>query len=75
MYSRIRSLRKDNNLKQKDLADYLNISNSTYGGYETGYRSVTLEVWCKLADYYNTSVDYLMGITDEMRPHQRKKSK
>ena len=42
---------------------------STYGGYETGYRGIPSEVWFKLADFHNTSVDYLMGRTDEKRPY------
>ncbi len=72
-YRRIRDLREDNNLKHEDLADYLSVADSTYGSYESGYRGVPSEVWSKLADYYKTSVDYLMGRTDNPIPYERKR--
>ena len=74
-YRRLRDLREDNDLKQINLANYLRIADSTYGGYETGQRGIPSEVWSRLADYYDTSVDYLMGRTDEKRPYPRKRVK
>lgn len=70
-YQRIRDLREDKNLSQKDIAQYLNIKQNTYSRYETNERNMPLEIINKLADYYNTSVDYLMGRTDDPNPYKR----
>lgn len=64
-YERIRNLREDHDLKQTVLAEYLSITQRTYSRYETGERSVPVEVLAKLADYYGVSVDYLIGRTDK----------
>ncbi len=61
---RLKDLREDNDVKQKELAEYLNIKQNTYSQYENGKREIPLDTLCKLADYYNTSVDYLIGRTD-----------
>ena len=74
-YQRIRDLREDKDLKQRDISDYLNVSVSTYGSYETGYRGIPSEVWDKLAEFHKTSVDYLMGRTDDSRPYPSKRIK
>ena len=71
-YQRIRDLREDSNISQKEIAQYLNIKQNTYSRYETNERSIPLDILDQLAVYYNTSVDYLMGRTDEMRPYPRK---
>lgn len=76
VYERIRNLREDRDLTQTVLATYLNISQRAYSRYETGERGIPTEVLLKLADYYGTSVDYLLGHTDTARPypaHRRKK--
>ena len=65
MRLRIRDLREDSDLKQKDLAAHLHISQNTYSQYETGIRSIPLETIVKIADYYGVSVDYLLGLTDK----------
>ena len=65
MYQRIRDLREDADLKQKDLAEYLKCTQVCYSGYETGRRSVPADVLIKLADYYGVSVDYLLGRTSK----------
>jgi len=65
MYKRIRDLREDNDLLQKDLAAYLNCSQVCYSHYEIGKRDIPTEVLIKLADFYSTSTDYLLGRTDE----------
>lgn len=69
MYRRIRDLREDQDLYQKDLAAILNCTQVCYSHYEMGKRDIPTEVLCKLADFYNTSTDYLLGRTDEKRPY------
>lgn len=64
VYSRIRDLREDRDLKQQDLADYLNCSQVCYSRYENGKRDIPLETISKIADFYNVSVDYLLNRTD-----------
>lgn len=54
-------LRKKQNLTQQDIAQMLNITQRTYSGYELGQTEPTIETLCKLADFYNTSIDYLVG--------------
>ena len=72
MKLRIRDLREDNDLLQKHLAEYLHCRQQTYSRYETGEVEPPLEVMEKLAHYYKTSVDYLMGLTDTKAPYPRK---
>ena len=71
---RLRDLREDNDLTQKALADYLHIRQNTYSQYETGQRQIPIDVLVKLAQHYNTSVDYLLGLTDTITPYPRVKS-
>lgn len=73
MYDRIRSLREDNDLYQKDIAEYLNCTQVCYSRYELGTRDIPTDVLIKLAEYYGTSIDYLLGLTDEIKPYTRKK--
>ena len=63
-YKNLRSNREDNDIKQKDVAKYLNVSQNTYSQYENGIISLTAEVLIKLAEYYNVSIDYLLDRTD-----------
>ena len=63
-YKNLRGIREDKDIKQKDIAKYLNVSQNTYSQYETGVISLTAEVLIKLANYYNVSVDYLLDRTD-----------
>ena len=65
MYRRIRDLREDSDLTQKSLADYLSCSQVCYSNYETGKRDVPSDVLIRLARFYHTSVDYLVGLTEE----------
>lgn len=74
MYQRIRDLREDRDLYQKDLASYLNCSQVCYSHYEIGKRDIPTEVLIKLAEFYKTSTDYLLGRTDEPRPYPKKSS-
>ena len=69
MYRRIKDLREDHDLYQKDLAQYLQCTQVCYSNYETGKRDIPTEVLLRLADFYGTSVDYLMGRTDERTPY------
>ena len=64
MYRRIRDLREDSDLTQKSLADYLSCSQVCYSNYETGKRDVPSDVLIRLARFYHTSVDYLVGLTE-----------
>ena len=73
MYQRIRDLREDHDLYQKDLALLLNCSQVCYSNYEMGKRDIPTDVLIRLARYYETSVDYLLGITDEKTPYPRSK--
>lgn len=73
MYRRIRDLREDADLLQKDLAKYLHCSQVGYSQYELGKRDIPTEVLMKLADYYNTSTDYLLGRTDVRDPYPKGK--
>ena len=70
MYRRIRDMREDRDLYQKDLAEYLRCSQVCYSYYEMGKRDIPTEVLIRLADFYGTSVDYLLGRTDEKAPYQ-----
>ena len=63
IYENIRNLREDHDKTQKELADYLNIKQTTYSKYELGKINIPVEVFIKLADFYNVSVDYLLGRT------------
>ena len=65
MYQRIRDMREDADLKQKDLAEYLKCTQVCYSSYENGRRNIPVEVVIKLADYYGVSVDYLLGRTNK----------
>ena len=73
MYNRIRELRQDNDLTQKQVGEILNMSQTGYNQYEIGKNDIPTKILIKLAEYYNTSVDYLLGITDERNPYPKKK--
>lgn len=75
MHLRLRDLREDNDYKQQEIADYLSCAQNSYSHYETGTRNIPLESLCKLADLYNTSVDYLIGRTDEIKPYPKSEIK
>ena len=72
MRFRIKELREDSDTMQKELATYLNVKQNTYSQYENGQRQIPIEALVKLAEYYNTSTDYLLGLTDERKPYQRR---
>lgn len=64
-YERIKDLRNDFGKTQKDLAEYLHITRSAYSNYENGIRDIPIEILSSIASFYNTSIDYLIGKTDE----------
>lgn len=63
-FKHLRGIREDRDIRQKDVAKYLNVSQNTYSQYETGVISLTAEILIKLADYYNVSIDYLLDRTN-----------
>ena len=71
MKTRIKDLREDRDLTQKELSQYLNISQVAYSYYEINKRSIPLEILSKLADFYNTSTDYLLYRTNEIKPYNK----
>lgn len=73
MYRRIRDLREDHDLLQKDLAAYLQCSQVCYSHYERGDRDIPTDVLIKLSQFYHTSTDYLLGLTDQAQPYPRRK--
>lgn len=73
MYNRIRELREDKDLTQKEVGTILNMSQTGYNQYEIGKNDIPTRVLITLANFYNTSVDYLLGITDEKKPYSRSK--
>ncbi len=62
---RLKDLREDSDLKQKELAEYLHIKQNTYSQYENGQRQLPIDILIKLAKYYNVSTDYILGISKE----------
>ncbi|WP_430597775.1 helix-turn-helix domain-containing protein [Enterococcus sp. AZ177] len=73
MYYRIRNLREDKDLSQEQLAKFLNVSQTTYSRYETGNIDIPSQSLIKLAQYYSTSVDYLLNLTDIKIPYDKRK--
>lgn len=72
MYYRIRNLREDADLSQEQLAKLLNISQTTYSRYESGHIDIPSQSLVKLAQYYSTSIDYLVGLTNQKNAYPRK---
>lgn len=64
IFNNLKSLREDNDIKQRQIAEILNVSQNTYSQYETGVIPLTAETLIKLADYYNVSIDYLLDRTN-----------
>lgn len=70
-FPNIRNLREDRDLRQRQLAEVLHVSQNTYSQYETGVIELTAEKLVLLADFYNVSVDYLLGRTEIMEPYKK----
>lgn len=73
MYRRIRDLREDGDYTQKQMGEILNCSQRVYSNYECEDVDIPTQTLIKLADFHKTSVDYLLGLTDDKRPYPRKK--
>ena len=69
MYKRIRDLREDHDIKQKELAEYLHIRQNTYSQYENGQRQIPIDALIALAKFYHTSTDYILGLTEVRKPY------
>jgi len=67
-FYRIKDLREDNDKTQQEVADYLNMHRSVYRRYEAGLREIPVWAVVKLARYYKTSTDYILGLTDDQKP-------
>ena len=65
MYRRIRDLREDNDLTQRQIAEILGMSQTGYSKYETGENDIPTHILIKLADFYHTTTDYILGRTDK----------
>ena len=64
IYRRIRDLREDRDLTQKNLANILNCSQQVYSNYELGQRDIPTDILIELSNFYDVSVDYILGLTD-----------
>lgn len=67
---RIKDLREDRDLTQKEIAAYLHIRQNTYSQYENGQRQLPIDCLIALALFYNTSTDYILGLTEEQKPYR-----
>ena len=65
VFKNLRAIREDNDIKQKEVAKVLNVSQNTYSQYENGVIALTAEVLIKLSDFYGVSIDYLLDRTDK----------
>lgn len=68
---RLRDLREDRDLSQRAVAELLHIRQNTYSQYETGRRQIPIALLIQLSEFYETSVDYLLGLTNETKPYPR----
>ena len=68
---RLKDIREDKDITQKEISDFLPIKQNTYSQYENGQRQIPVSILIKLAEYYNTSVDYILKLTDEKKPYKR----
>lgn len=68
LYRRIRDLREDKDITQKEMARLLNCSQQVYSNYELGQRDIPTDILIKLAHIHNVSVDYILGLTDIQAP-------
>ena len=71
MYYRIKNLREDKDLTQKEVGRILNMSQTGYNQYEIGRNDIPTKVLIDLANFYNTSTDYILGLTNEIKPYPR----
>lgn len=72
LIKRLKELREDNDLKQEDIAKILNCKQQAYSNYEIGKRDLPYEMLMRLADYYETSTDYILGLTDIKKQYPKR---
>ena len=72
---RLKDIREDRDITQKEIAEYLHIKQNTYSQYESGKRQLPIEALIALADYYHVTTDYLLGISDIPNPYRDNKKK
>lgn len=72
-YPRIRELREDHDLTQKEVADFLDMKQPQYCRYERGLRDIPTDILIRLAGLYHTSTDYILGIAEKTSPYIAKK--
>ncbi len=70
-YPRLKDLREDLDLRQTDVAKFLGMNQQQYSRYETGKQTITTELLVKLASYYHSSTDYILGLTDVRKPYPK----
>lgn len=75
MYIRLKNLREDNDLNQEDVAKFLNCTQACYSRYEAGERDIPTFTLKQLANFYKTSIDYLLNETDEIKPYPKSNRK
>ena len=73
MLQRLRDFREDKDISQKKMAELMNVAQTTYSDYELGKINIPLDTLKKLALFFDTSIDYLLELTDEAKPYPRKK--
>lgn len=71
---RLKDIREDHDITQRELASYLSISQNTYSQYESGKRQIPIEILIRLADYFHTSTDYILERTDQKEPYPKHRS-
>lgn len=72
LFPRLKDLREDKDLLQKDIAELLGISQTVYSRYERGFQTIPVIHLLKLADFYNTSTDYILGRTNNITPYEKR---
>ena len=72
IFERIRSLREDKDMSQKEMAEILNCSQRIYSNYERGEVDIPTHILIKLSTFHKVSVDYLLNLTDEVKPYKRR---
>ncbi len=70
LFERVRSLREDRDIRQAQMAKYLQVHQTTYSDYELGNLNIPVDVLIKLAKFYKTSIDYIVGLTDDPTPYR-----
>lgn len=73
--NKLRDLREDRDLTQADIAEILNVNQTTYSRYERGDINIPLDVLIKMALFFDTSIDYILNVTDNKKPYKRKRIK